>query len=297
MLPNRQEKCPGDAAGGGVPGEEKIVTPSIAARRSASSDDPATRSDLSQEKFVQLPKRIMRRRGSSPTAKLVFAVIVDRIGANGSAWPGYSRIAADTGLHLSTVKRAVKGLIEAGLLRKFPRGRGLSNMYTIPNSSSSSGLNSVQAEPGADCDSGSVQAAPRVVAGCDYRELTHELDPLNETHKRSKKKSPQFSNAECERIYQAYPRKVGKAAALKAIDKALRVIANRGTPDPTVWLLDRVQKYARSAAGQQGKYTPYPAKWINQGRYDDDADEWKNSNGNDRKSREFPEPPKAARRL
>ncbi len=259
-------------------GEGKVVTPIIAAPRSTSSDNSATPA----EKFVQLPKRLMRRSDLSPKAKLVYAVITDRIGVNGQAWPGYSRTAADTGLHLSSAKRAVAELITAGLLRKIERGPGLSNMYAIPDSAGGSRLHPVQGAPGADCDSHPVQAATQVVAGCDYRELTHELDPLNETRQRSKKKSPQFSKAECERIYQVYPRKVGKAAALKAIDTALRAISKRGMLGAAAWLLDRVEKYAASPSGRQGKFTPHPAKWFNQARYDDDENEWANTDGNAR---------------
>lgn len=78
-----------------------------------------------------------------------------------------------------------------------------------------------------------------------------------------------------DRIYAAYPRKVGKADALKAIDKAL--LRLRGVvPDPAEWLLGRVQAYAASphVRTTEHRFIPHPATWMNQGRYDDDPAEW-----------------------
>ena len=97
-----------------------------------------------------------------------------------------------------------------------------------------------------------------------------------ERHKKKKKsaRALQKTSILTTKIYDAYPRKVGKAAALKAIEKALQVIAARGEADPVAWLLARVEAFARSPAGQQGTYTPYPASWFNQGRYDDADAEW-----------------------
>jgi len=82
----------------------------------------------------------------------------------------------------------------------------------------------------------------------------------------------------CERIYQAYPRHVGKVAALKAIGKAIAVIqeAKRATAeDAADFLNSQVVKFANSPAGQRGGYTPHCATWMNDGRYFDDPNEWR----------------------
>lgn len=69
-------------------------------------------------------------------------------------------------------------------------------------------------------------------------------------------------------IYNAYPRRVGKTAALKAIEKAIRAI--RPLHDAT-WLLERTRAYAQQRQGEDEKFTPYPATWFNEGRYEDEA--------------------------
>ena len=71
-------------------------------------------------------------------------------------------------------------------------------------------------------------------------------------------------------IYQAYPRKVSKPAAMKAIRRALtRVKAER--------LLDRTRAYARvwaQAPANRKRFIPYPATWFNQEQYNDSESEW-----------------------
>ena len=89
------------------------------------------------------------------------------------------------------------------------------------------------------------------------------------------------------KIYSAYTRKVGKADALRAIAKAIRIIANRSSgenhPDfagdeekAAAWLQSRVELYAKSPSVQEtdNSLIPYPATWFNDGRYDDDEVEW-----------------------
>lgn len=59
----------------------------------------------------------------------VLWAILDRIGADGTAWPGYGRIAADTGLCRSTVTRCIRKLVASGLLQRDSGGPGRPNRY------------------------------------------------------------------------------------------------------------------------------------------------------------------------
>ena len=110
-----------------------------------------------------------------------------------------------------------------------------------------------------------------------------------------------FTGDQIKSVYQAYPRKVGKAAALKAIRKALATIAKADDPpaDPVAWLTQRVRMFAASPAGEAGRFTPHPSTWFNQGRYDDDPDEWNRHDHHvdpqaerrrQKAAQEFPEP-------
>ena len=90
---------------------------------------------------------------------------------------------------------------------------------------------------------------------------------------------------ETEQIYQLYPRKIGKAKAITAIETAIKKL-NSEPPDGVIsanvitWLSERVAKYAKSDAGNNGTFTPHPATWFNQARYFDDEKEWSETNDN-----------------
>lgn len=71
-------------------------------------------------------------------------------------------------------------------------------------------------------------------------------------------------------IYNAYPRKVGRPVALKAIVRAIDRIKKKATKiDAAEWLFDRTCEYAQSVAGKDMQYIPHPATWFNQERYND----------------------------
>ena len=73
-------------------------------------------------------------------------------------------------------------------------------------------------------------------------------------------------------IYEAYPRKVGKPSAIRAILKALKVTSYET-------LLEKTKMYAASRNGEDAKFTPHPATWFHQERFNDDPTTWANGNG------------------
>jgi hypothetical protein len=80
-------------------------------------------------------------------------------------------------------------------------------------------------------------------------------------------------------IYQAYPRKVARLAALKAIAKAVTYLAQWDGISPIEArrkLYKATLLYARSPDGQNPDRTkiPHPATWYNRGSYLDDPKEW-----------------------
>ena len=74
-----------------------------------------------------------------------------------------------------------------------------------------------------------------------------------------------------EDIYAAYPRKVGKQAAVKAINKAAKRVGSLSE------LLFCTKAYAAATAtwpAADKQFIPHPATWFNRGSYDDDPKEW-----------------------
>jgi hypothetical protein len=100
------------------------------------------------------------------------------------------------------------------------------------------------------------------------------------------KRAPLVAN-----LYSRYPRKVAKADAFKAIEKAIVLVAKRDFPGDEKaaadWLGSRVDLYARSQQALQldKSKVPYPATWFNGGRYDDNEAEWNYAGSTSGKSR------------
>lgn len=72
-----------------------------------------------------------------------------------------------------------------------------------------------------------------------------------------------------------YPRKVGKEAASKAYAKAGKRLVKRGMEREAAvaFLLDRCRAFSQSPIAD-GEFCPHASTWLNEGRYDDDPQEW-----------------------
>jgi hypothetical protein len=81
----------------------------------------------------------------------------------------------------------------------------------------------------------------------------------------SSRKREEYDDPAFAEFYSAYPRKVGKRAAWKQWQAAL----TRGT-DPAA-IVKAALRFRDQRDGQDAKFTPYPATWLSQARYDDQA--------------------------
>ena len=97
----------------------------------------------------------------------------------------------------------------------------------------------------------------------DVNDLDNDVNDLDQ-HGKSNGDSCSilFSSIQFNSIYDVYPRKVGRAVAIKAIHKALKKI---GYDE----LLKKTQDFAESVEGKDMNYIPHPATWFNQERYND----------------------------
>lgn len=92
---------------------------------------------------------------------------------------------------------------------------------------------------------------------------------------KGKRESPEREKIAGE-IYACYPRKVARPDAIKAICGAL----SRGY-SPVV-LMERTKAYAEVRAAQKNGFTPHPATWFNQERFNDDPETWKDQGNGER---------------
>jgi hypothetical protein len=85
-----------------------------------------------------------------------------------------------------------------------------------------------------------------------------------------------------ERWWSTVPKKVGKQAAQRAYDKAVKFLRSRppeagpGADDPHGFLLERMAAFAASPKARSD-FCPNPSTWLSEGRYDDDPATWERS--------------------
>lgn len=93
----------------------------------------------------------------------------------------------------------------------------------------------------------------------------------NDTNTPKPPRGPKMkAEADALEIYEAYPLKVGRAAALKAITKALQ-------KEEKDFLLIKTDAFCKARTLPNGKiaeYTKQPATWFNQECYHDDQEAW-----------------------
>lgn len=98
------------------------------------------------------------------------------------------------------------------------------------------------------------------------------------------------SESDVERVYQAFPRKVGKPKAIAAIRTAIKHLGTgKDRPklspaDAVSFLFSQATIFARSPAGNADEFTPHPATWFNQARYLDDEKEWQRGSNQEHKN-------------
>jgi len=91
-----------------------------------------------------------------------------------------------------------------------------------------------------------------------------------EVEKTKKEKTPIVPLQGTIDIYDLYPRKVGRGAGIKAIEKALKKV-------DAETLKQKVIEYAKSVAGKDKQYIPHASTWFNEERWKDEIeveDDW-----------------------
>lgn len=104
------------------------------------------------------------------------------------------------------------------------------------------------------------------------KQKSNGLHPGNDADKVDPRaeSAPKPSNAVAEAIYELYPRRVGRPAAVKAITRALAKIQ----PDD---LTAKTRAFARVWTGSDLQFCPNPSTWFNQERFNDDPATWMKS--------------------
>ncbi len=187
--------------------------------------------------------------------KMVLLVIADHASDDGTeAWPSQATIAAKASISIRTVQRAVNSLVAAGYLWMEKGVGGSANCredrrphrYTINIKRLRGDTESTREERGdIEAINGATLATP---TGRLSRPMNHPIKPSNET--------PEF-----DLFWKYYPIKVGKAAALKAWLKAIKI-------ESADEILAGAIRYADDP-NRHPSFTAHAATWLNAQRWND----------------------------
>lgn len=203
----------------------------------------------------------------SAAAKLVLLMLADRTNHDtGNCFPRQKTLAQDCEMRVETLKTHLKNLEDRGLITIVPRyadGVQLANSYTL-NLWGGGGEN----HPG-----GGGEKRPPVnqEVNQEYKSISWSTAPAELSPEamvtRPHTKKTAVTRKEQETLFtsfwEAYPRKVGKDAAMRAFAKRKVDAA----------LLETMLKAVRvqSVEWEDPKYIPHPATWLNAGRWQDEG--------------------------
>lgn len=227
------------------------------------------------------------RKGLRPIEKVVLLVLADFANDDGECWPGQASIAERADVSDRTVRTVLVALEEQGVLRREERRR--------PDGYRSSDFYQLQISP--EGFSGEVDLTGKDQQS--HRKLRAAQEPSVEPSVNTPP-TPSAEAAAFAKAWEAWPRKDGKQAAIKAWRRAVREhhqAAARGEVtgapiDAVGWaaqvlLADTVARFG-AAHGRHTppRFIPHLSTWLNQERWTDPLPV-----GEDRGAR-TPEPPR-----
>src|SRR5215204_5186682 len=81
--------------------------------------------------FTLIPNYVLRARGISRDAKLLYGILLSYAWQKGNCWPGYDTLMEDLQCGRPQLAKYIKELKGTGLIQVQRRGQGLTSIYTI----------------------------------------------------------------------------------------------------------------------------------------------------------------------
>lgn len=198
----------------------------------------------------------MRQQGISPAAKIVlYWLAYHHNGETGACFPSHKRLAQVSEMTDRSVRKHLGDLADKGLIeitqRNRDNGSQTSNDYILILSDTN------------------IDAGPRKNIPTPKENIsTHPQKNIPTLNLVSNKlgKEPLYSvQIAFDKFWKIYPRKIGKAKAKDAFNKAVIKV-------PLLTIMDAVSEYAHSVQGKDAKFIPHASTWLNHERWDDEIE-------------------------
>lgn len=225
---------------------------------------------------IKIMSRVWEEEGLDTLQTLVLLSMADHAQDDGTnCYPSMARIARKARCSERQARRIVRSLEKAGFLTTSTnRGRNQTNEYVIrvpplkPDATPYF-VDELIGHEEQDNRTSETLKSDIAVSG-------ESSETIKEPSFRGSELFPKTKSAIVSEIYALYPRKVARAAAEKAISKAL-------TTTPAETLIEAVSAYAAAVAlwpVEELQYVPFPASWFNGGRWEDDRATWQKKSKN-----------------
>ncbi|MFC4223550.1 helix-turn-helix domain-containing protein [Lysinibacter cavernae] len=198
--------------------------------------------------------------------KFVLIALADMADEAHSCYPGQKMLAKMVGGSVDTIQRALTGLEGRGAISRKRRfredGYRTSDRYVLSVGEVLKPEKKLKPQ-NPTLDIPTQDSAPTL-----GRNLPH-LRPQKQggkNHQLTTREPSVNPDTAFDEFWKVYPRKAGKAAALKSFLKAAAAVG-------TEVLLEAVKRYASDPGlPREKRFIPHPATWLNQGRWDDEPE-------------------------
>ena len=172
-------------------------------------------------------------------------------------------------LTVKSVETAINKLVTVGLVALYVfEGKPYLHLPTWNEHQTIRAKRSKYPEPDNTCNQ-MISDASR----CSRNPIQSNPNPIqSESESESESKAREAQNTAFDAFWEVYPRKVGKGEARKAFKKLPKSVYPFLVP-----AVER-QKKTRQWQEEKGRFVPNPSTWLNQGRWEDDAEGAKYSN-------------------
>ena len=230
-----------------------------------------------------MPNWLARRSDVSHGAKLCYGRLAQYLGRGSQCNPRESVLASELGIRERQCRRLLAELQRCGLIVIQRRGLGRSNSYSFPRHAWMDGfrpdVNDRPDRPIPSAPERTTLSGP-LIRESDRRE-SREENPCSPLSGDSVIASKEFLSVQTEQIWEAYPKKVGRPTALRAIRQAIHEFGFEH-------ILERTSAYA--ANPPESRYIPAPARFFRDQRFNDDPATWNQTRPNSRQSAQVTRP-------
>ena len=226
-------------------------------------------------RFEMVPHWIMRHEKITGNALRLYLQLRSYAGSKEIAWPSKKTLATDLHVSTPTIEASLLILRDIGCIEITARfhadGRQTSNLYRVlweepsaiffddhPEKLDGDPLNNLGGDPLRKLDGD----PPRKLGTNLYLDEPRQIEPRQIELIHAKPRERSKLDISFDAFWSAYPRRSGKIKAKDAFRKASKEC------DPSE-IIAGAQAFADDP-NRQEEFTPHPATWLNQGRWEDD---------------------------